>query len=266
MIHSSKTLFVRFHKYLNISGLVILLGFLSSCVTHRNLEYLKNKNKNVIAFKEAQLPDYRLKPNDGLYIQIKSLDEAAANVFSNNMQDNYVGSLQPYGASLVSYTIDKDGYLILPIVGKILVKDKTVPEVSAMLKDSFSHILNQPIVSVKLVNRFVSVIGEVKNPGNFSYSQEKFTIYDALGLAGDITDYGNRGKIILVRNENGENVRINLNLNKSEVLSSSYYYLRPNDIVYVMPLRKKFWGLSQFPYGTILSALTTGLLFYSIIK
>jgi len=242
------------------------MGFLSSCVTHRNLEYLQNKNKNTIAFKEAQLPDYRLKPNDELYIKINSLDESAANIFSNNNQDYYMGSLQPYGASLISYTIDKDGYLILPVIGKILVKDKTISEVSAILKDSLSHILNQPLVTVKLVNRFVSVIGEVKNPGNFAYAQEKLTIYDALGLAGDITDYGNRNKVILVRNENGENIRINLNLNKSEILSSSYYYLRPNDIVYVMPLRKKFWDLSKFPYGTILSAMTTGLLFYSIIK
>ena len=266
MISSSKTLLVCFHKYLNISGLVIILGFLSSCVTHRNLEYIQNKNKNAIAFKEAQFPDYRLKPNDELYIKINSLDETAANIFSNNNQDYYMGSLQPYGASLISYTIDKDGYLILPVIGKILVKDKTISEVSAILKDSLSHILNQPLVTVKLVNRFVSVIGEVKNPGYFPYSTEKLTVYDALGMAGDITDYGNRNKVILVRNENGENVRINLNLNKSEVLSSSYYYVRPNDIIYVMPLRKKFWGLSQFPYGTILSAITTGLLFYSIIK
>jgi polysaccharide export outer membrane protein len=266
MISCSKYLFVSFHKYLNVSAIVIILGFLTSCVTHRNLEYIQNKNKNAIAFKEAQLPDYRLRPKDELYIQINSIDEAAVNIFSNKMQDYYLGSLQPYGASLISYTIDKDGYLFLPVIGKILVKEKTVPEVSLMIKESLSHILNQPSVSIKLVNRFVSVIGEVRNPGYFPYSTEKLTIYDALGMAGDITDFGNRSRVILVRNENGENVRINLNLNKSEVLSSSYYYLRPNDIVYVMPLRKKFWDLSRFPYATILSALTTGLLFYSIIK
>jgi polysaccharide export outer membrane protein len=119
---------------------------------------------------------------------------------------------------------------------------------------------------VKLVNRYVSVLGEVKNPGHFSYSQDKFNIYDAIGLAGDITDYGNRTKVILVRNENGENLRINIDLTKSEILTSDYFFMRPNDIIYVVPLRKKFWGFNQFPFSLLLSAITTGLLIYTIVK
>src|SRR5664279_2601541 len=89
----------------------------------------------------------------------------------------YMGSLSPYGASLISYSVDKEGYLVLPVIGKILVKDKTIQEVSLLLKDSLNHILNQPIVSVKLVNRYISVLGEVRSPGHFAYSQEKITIY-----------------------------------------------------------------------------------------
>ena len=87
-----------------------------------------------------------------------------------------------------------------------------------------------------------------------------------LGLAGDITDYGNRKKVILVRNENGENIRINLNLTNSDILTSDYYYLRPNDIVYVKPLKEKFWGLRTFPWGVFFSAITTGLLIYEIVN
>ena len=245
----------------------LMLIFFSSCVTQRRVEYLQDNNKNVKSFKEADFSDYRLKPNDELYIQINSLDEAAANVFSaGKEQAYYIGTMQPYGASLMSYSIDKDGYLLLPVIGKVLVKDKTVSEVSTILKDSLNHVLNQPIVSVKLVNRYVSVLGEVKNPGHFSYSQDKLTIYDALGLAGDITDYGNRDNVILIRNINGENIRINVDITKSEVLSSDYYNLRPNDIVYVKPLRNKFWGMRQFPFTILLSTLTTALLFYSIFK
>jgi|ERR1035437_6421787 polysaccharide export outer membrane protein len=266
MISKSKPLFVSFHKNINVSALVIFLGLLSSCVTQRRVEYLQDKNKNIKSFKEAEFPDYRLKPNDELYIQINSIDEAAANVFSNSRQDPYVGSMQPYGASLLSYSVDKDGYLLLPVIGKILVKDKTLSEVSVILKDSLTHILNQPIVSVKLVNRYVSVLGEVKNPGHFSYSQDKLTIYDALGLAGDITDYGNRNKVILIRNVNGENIRINVDITESDILASDYYNLRPNDIVYVKPLRNKFWGMRQFPFEILLSTLTTGLLIYNIFK
>jgi polysaccharide export outer membrane protein len=260
MISKSKT-------FIFGSAAIVCLAILSSCVTQRRVEYFQDKDINVKPFKEAEFADYRLKPNDELFIQISSLDEAAANVFANSRQETvYYSSIQPYGASLMSYTIDKDGFLLLPVVGKIVVKDKTVSEVSQMLKDSLNHILNEPVVSVKLVNRYVSVLGEVKNPGHFPYSQDKLTIYDALGLAGDITEYGNRNKVVLIRNIAGENIRINLDITKSDILSSEFYNLRPNDIVYVKPLKNKFWGMREFPFEIIFSTLTTGLLIYNIFK
>jgi polysaccharide export outer membrane protein len=228
---------------------------------------MREQEKKIRSFKEPELPDYRLKPNDELYIQINSLDEESANLFSyTRPQSVYTGSMGPYGASLLSYTIDREGYLMVPVVGKILAADKTLAEVTLILKDSLNHILNQPIVSVKLVNRYVSVIGEVSSPGHFPYSQDKLSIFDAIGLAGDMTDYANRTKIVLVRNEDGQNTKVNLDLTQADILSSDYYYLRPNDIVYVKPLNKKFWGLRQFPFEVILSAITTGLLIYNVVK
>ena len=98
----------------------------------------------------------------------------------------------------------------MPVIGNIFVKDKTLSQVSLILRDSLNHILSNPIISVKLVNRYVSVLGEVTNPGHYPYSQEKLSIFNAIGLAGDITDYGNRNKVILIRNENGQNIRIQL--------------------------------------------------------
>jgi polysaccharide biosynthesis/export protein len=240
---------------------------LSGCVTQKELEYMQDKNKDIRPFKEASLPDYRLKPNDELYIQVSSLDEAAAGIFSNSKESSYyVGTIQPYGASLLSYTVDKDGLLHLPVLGEIKVIDKTLSEVSSALKDSLAHILNQPVVSVKLVNRYVSVLGEVRSPGHFPYSQEKISIYDAVGLAGDITIWGNRRQVILIRNENGLNKRINLDLTKSALLSADYYYLRPNDIIYVKPMNRRFWAMEQFPYAIILSTITTALLIYEVTR
>ena len=251
------------------TGLFFVVFFpilFSSCVTQRNVEYLQDKNKSTHAFNEAQIADYRLKPNDELYIQINSLDDPTSNVFSGTSTQELLnsGTIQPYGASLISYTIDKDGYLLLPVIGKISVKDKTTTQVSEIITASLSKILSQPMVKVKLINRYVSVVGEVKSPGHFSYAQDKLTIYDAIGLSGDITDYGNRKNVVLIRNENGKNIRINVNLTRSEILASEYYYIRPNDIVYVKPLRKKFWNLRQFPYTVLLSTITTGLLIYSV--
>jgi polysaccharide biosynthesis/export protein len=258
---------LRSNRNVGITSILVLITLLSSCVTQRKVEYLQDRNRSSKSFVASELSDYKLKAGDELYIQISSLDEASANVFSSGKDQAYsLATMQPYGASLLSYTIDKEGFLLLPVLGKIPVRDKTLSEVSDILKESLTHVLNQPVVTVKLVNRYVSVLGEVKSAGHFSYSQEKISIYDALGLAGDITEYGNRNNVILIRNENGRNTRINIDLTKSDILSSEFYTLRPNDIVYVKPLRKKFWGMREFPFSVILSTLTTGILIYSVVK
>jgi polysaccharide biosynthesis/export protein len=263
----SKLMFlINSYRNLKTVGLLFLFCFSISCVTQRKVEYFQNKN--ISSIKEAELPDYRLKPNDELFIQINSLDEEAANVFSRagSQTSGGAGGIQPYGASLMSYTIDKGGFLLLPVIGNVYAKDKTLSEVSLILRDSLMHVLNQPVVTLKLVNRYVSVLGEVRNPGHFSYAQEKLSIYDAIGLAGDITEYGNRGNIVLIRNEDGENTRTSLNLTSTDILGSTYYYIRPNDIIYIKPLRRKAWGMREFPFNLLFNTITTGLLIYNIIK
>lgn len=245
-----------------------MLFLLTGCVTQHDIEYLQKSDRTFKSYSEAEVLDYRLKPNDELYIQINSLDDPSANVFSASTSQaaSSMMGIQPYGASLVSYAVNKEGILQLPVVGNIFVKDKTLSEVSAILTDSLSHILSQPIVTVKLVNRYVSVLGEVKLPGHFSYSQDKLSIYDAIGLAGDLTIWSNRKEVMLTRNENGKNLLINLDLTNPEILASNYYYIRPNDIIYIKPLKKRIWGMSEFPFATILSTLSVTLLIYSVVK
>lgn len=259
------------------SKLVIILSTLifSSCVTQKNLEYIQDEDTGIKTFSEAKIDDYKLKPNDELYIQINSLDDATAGIFSNSgsQQSSSLANMQPYGASLASYSIDKEGFVMLPVIGNIFVKNKTISEVSELLKDSLSNILSQPLVTVKLVNRYISILGEVRNPGHFPYAQEKLSIFDALGYAGDITDFGNRNEVILMRNENGKNIRISLDLTTSNILASNYYYLRPNDVIYVKPLKKKFWGMKEFPFSivlssvsTVLSSISTAVLLYTVFS
>jgi len=251
---------------LTLTALITIMLLMTSCITQKNIEYLQDENVDVKAFDETDFPDYRLKPNDELYIQVSSLDDEAAGVFSNSKdQSYYIGTMSPYGASMLSYAIDREGFLYLPVIGSIHAQDKTLSEVTEILKDSLGHILHQPIVSVKLVNRYVSVLGEVSFPGQFPYAQDKLSIYDALALAGDITIYGNRDEVLLVRNENGKNLRINVDLNNSDILVSDYYYIRPNDMIYVKPLKKRFWGMDQFPYAVILSTITTALLIFTVV-
>jgi len=244
------------------------LLLITSCVTQRNVEYLQDRTSTAKSFNEALIEDYKLKPNDELYIQISSLDDPSASIFSGSgtQQTYFISTIQPYGASLISFTVDKEGYVLLPVIGRISVKDKTTSQVSDLIKKALTNILSQPVVTVKLVNRYVSVLGEVRNPGHFAYAQDKLTILDAIGMAGDITDYGNRDEVVLTRNENGKNIRIPVDLSRSDLLASNYYYIRPNDIVYIKPLRKKFWGMREFPFGVLLSTISTALLIYTVVK
>jgi polysaccharide biosynthesis/export protein len=251
-----------------LSQAIILIAITSACVTQKDLEYFQKSERIPKSFNEAEVLDYRLKPNDELYIQINSLDDAISNMFSSsaNQQAGNMMSISPYGASLISYSINKEGFLQLPIIGDVQVANRTLEEVRLILTDSLSHILSQPIVTVKLVNRYVSVLGEVRTPGHFPYSQDKLSIYDAIGLAGDMTIWSDRKEVKLTRNENGKNTLVYLDLTNPEILSSNYYYLRPNDIIYVKPLKKRIWGMSEFPFAIILSTLSVTLLFYSVVK
>jgi polysaccharide biosynthesis/export protein len=257
-----------FHNWHLPFFFLIVIGYvLSSCVSQRDMKYLQHAGTDIVSFDEALLEDYLLKPNDDLFIQISSLDDVSSNIFAgtNAQQSMQMGAMQAYGASLVAYTIDRDGFLYLPVVGKLYVKGKSLAQVSLLIEESLNNVLSQPVVTVKLVNRYVSVLGEVRNPGHFPYSKAKMTIFDVLGLAGDVTVYGNRKQVILTRNEAGENSRICLDLTKSDILSSEYYFIRPNDIVYVQPLQKRFWGLREFPYMVVLSSITTALLIYNVV-
>ena len=257
--------FIRI-KIIPIQVLTLAILF-SSCVTQRNLEYLRVKDMNDKVFQsydQAKIPDYKLQINDELNIDIKSLDDPSTNVFQQ-ISPQISGYTTPFSASLTSYMIDKSGNIQLPVLGNIHVEDKTVPEVITMLQDSLEQILSFPQVKVKLVNRFVSVLGEVKNPGHFSYSQEKLTIYDALSMAGDISTYGDRNDVVLARNENGKNLRIKIDLTSASIMSNEYYYVRPNDIIYVKPMGKRFWGFDQFPWAVLLSSITAGVLLYNTI-
>jgi polysaccharide biosynthesis/export protein len=259
-----KTTYKPPYYYWRLCVICLLMPVLFfSCVTQHNLEYLQENQKALQSHIEPVYTEYKLKPNDALYIQITSLDDAASNVFARSSS---TPTLDSYGAYMNSSIVDKEGFVQLPVIGKINVFGKTTSEVSDQIKDSVANILSLPTVTVRLVNQYVSVLGEVRSPGHFVYSQDKFNIYNALGLAGDITNYGNRKEVILIRNENGKNNRFSIDLTKADILSSPYYYIQPNDLIYVSPLRKRFWGLEEFPYTIIFSTITTALLIYTLVQ
>lgn len=251
-------------KGILIAGLLAIL--FPSCVTHQDLVYMQGKYDELQTYDDFDLPDYRLKPQDDLYIQINSLDDPSTNVFSVAEPGGGGYNLTPYSAALLSYKITKEGYLQLPVIGNLIVAGKTTNEVQIMIQDSLENVLSKPTVTVKLANRFVTVLGEVNLPGHYSYSEEKLTIYQALGLAGDITDFGNRKEVSITRNEDTINKVVTVDLTDPGIASSEYLYVRPNDLIYVKPLRKRFWDLSTFPYTFLIAAISTGILVFTAIR
>jgi polysaccharide biosynthesis/export protein len=241
-----------------------IIALFNSCITQRNLEYMQKDKHTTSEMTEAPFDEYKLQPSDALYIQISSLDDAASNVFAQS--GGTQTTLDPYSAYLSSYTVDQEGYVQLPVIGKIKASGKTTVEVTNLIKDSVQNILSLPVITVKLVNQYVSVLGEVRNPGHYVYSQDKLTIFNALGLAGDIAPYGNREQVTLIRNENGKTVRINFDLTSPNILTNHYFYIQPNDLIYVKPMKKRIWGMEEIPFALIFSTITTGLLIYTIIQ
>lgn len=243
------------HSFI-LYGLILI--FLSSCVSQRDLEYLRQKKSESNVYSIKNLEEYKLKPGDELYIKISSLDDVTSSLSSPmNNSTNSIGGVTPYGASLVSYSVDKEGYLELAVIGKLQVKDKTLSQVESAIKTALVKVLNEPMVSVKLVNAYISILGEVRTPGHYVFAENKLSIFEAISMAGDINEYGNRKKVILIRNEENNNIRHEISLVDNNILSSNYYYLRPGDIIYVKPLQSKSWGLRPFPFALILSAVST---------
>jgi polysaccharide biosynthesis/export protein len=242
-------------KKLKNSFWLFLVGsvLLSSCVPQRKIEYLQNKNQESVY--KINYEDHILRPYDELYLQISSVNPESANVFQGG--NSSVGSASATGASLMSQVIDKEGYLEVPIIGKVLAKDKTIAELKAYLKELLVNILNQPVIDIKLVNKYFSVLGEAKSPGRFEYSQDKINIFEALSMAGDIGTYGNRKKIQLIRNENNVNKIIEINLLQADILASDYYYLKPGDVLYIKPLKIRVWGVGDSPYTIVLTLIST---------
>lgn len=253
----------NFHGILQLFALLVSVG-ISSCVTQRNLEYMRKDNATPTVYNAPLFSDYKLQNDDALYIHITSLDDASSNVFGQNAMQQ--GGMDQYGAYLSSYTIDQNGYVQLPVIGKIKALGKTTNEVSELIRDSVQNILSMPTVTVKLVNQNVSVLGEVHAPGHYVFNQDKLTIFNALGLAGDLTEYGDRKHVSLVRFENGKNVRYIFDLTDPNVLSSSVYYIQPNDLIYVKPIKKRIWGMQEFPFSLLLSIVTTTLVVVTFIQ
>ena len=230
----------------NLIYYLILLLTIFSCKPKENMVYME-KEKNIAESKINQAVFYgaHIQSGDVLDIKVTAFDENAVRPFNLYSMNNSTspGQMNGQTAQLApqGYLVDNEGFIYFPVLGKLYIKGMTLAQLRADLEKRLFAYLTDPLVSIKQLNFNITVLGEVKNPGQYTNPSDKITVLQALGLAGDMTDYGNRTNVKLIREEEGISKTYVIDFTDKNITSSPYYYMQQNDVLYVEPdmIKKK---------------------------
>lgn len=218
--------------------IAIVLCLLTGCSSQKQISYMQDVRENYRQ-KVTQEYEIRIHSDDLLSIMVNCTNLELAQMFNLPMVSYQISSNGYSGGQnrILGYLVDKEGNIDFPQLGLIKVQGMTRFELTNHIKEQLISrgLINDPIVTVQFLNFKVSVMGEVARPGTFDVTSDRITILDALSRAGDLTIYGKRENVKVIREENGERIVATLDLRKSDILDSPYYYLQQNDIVYVEP-------------------------------
>jgi polysaccharide export outer membrane protein len=234
-----------FIKQISFFALIVTTAFLlGSCGSTKNVAYFQNSD--TVDLSQSQfLYDAKIMPKDQLTITVSTTNDEAAVPFNLTVPTpQSVNSRSSYSqAMLQTYLVDNSGNITYPIIGEIHVGGLTKSEAENMIREKIKVYMAEtenPIVTVKMTGYQISVIGEVARPGTFTVSREKITVLEALAQAGDLTIYGMRNNVQLIREDaDGKKAIYFLNLNDANLINSPYYYLQQNDVIYVTPNKVK---------------------------
>ena len=251
-------------KQLKIIIVLLACGICAaSCVSQRKLSYLRDVTEasaDSINQTFTSQKENHIAKGDLLSIFVNALDIQAVQAFNlpvANVQN--LGARQVSaavgGGSLQGYWVDPEGNIDFPVLGKLHVEGLT----TTMLKDTLTQLISRsvkdPIVNINFMNFYVTVLGEVKNPGRHAVNSQGMTIFEALGLAGDMTIYGKRNNVLVSREVDGKMEFARLNLNDQAIFASPYYHIRQNDVIYVEPNNARAMSSQNIPL--YLSMITT---------
>ena len=219
--------------------LVLVLGA-TSCTTHKKIAYFQDLTPGVSTQEVAVPLEIKIQPEDKISILVNSKNPQLVELFNLPYVARQIGTVGSSGSSqgISGYTVDADGNIDFPVLGKIHIAGKSRTEVAAFIKNELitKNLVNDPVVTVEFMNLTVSVMGEVNSPGRYSIDKDKMSILEVLSMAGDLTIYGRRDNILVLRQEDGEQKVYAVNLGSADQLyTSPAYYLQQNDVVYVEP-------------------------------
>jgi len=248
--------------------LIALLVALGSCTSHRQLVYLKDvDSSSTESFYLKSRPSYLIQNRDIMYIKIYSLNEEMSSLINQTL-GSYQQNLFQNETSLFinGYAVSDSGYIEIPVLGRIHVTGKTLDEAIAVIRERCNQYLKDATVIVKLISFKFSVIGEVNRPGSYNNFNNQLTVLEAISMAGDITDYGNRRKVHVLRPESTGTKSFQLDLTNRNILTSDGFFLLPNDIVYVEPIKSKIFRINIPTISLVLTSVSTLILVLNFIS
>ncbi len=251
-------------KALFIFALALVL--FSSCVPMKKQIYLQTQEDTTKTdYINTKYLDYKLQTGNNLFVQVISSDRDAVEFFNAGYGSS--GNIY-YDAAIYlnSYVVNDSGFVELPFIGEIYVKGLTIAEVKTKVEGIIGKFLKKTMIQIKLVNYNISVVGEVDRPGQYKIYQDRINIFEILSMAGDMTTYAKREEVVIVRHtENGSKMH-RIDILSDEILESEFYYIMPDDIIYVQPIRGKNFAFSAFPYTLVISSISLFLAILAISK
>lgn len=228
--------------------LMAIIVFATSCATNKKITYFKDVPDSLYTsaahITGLNFSDPLIQPNDILQISILTLDPAVNNVLTTTNTTTYAvqaasGGVSPTATSVSGFLVDRNGEVELPIIGKVKVGGLTTASARDTIHGKVASFYKGPVVNVRFANFNITVLGEVARPATYVVPSEKVSILDAIGMAGDLTIFGRRENVLLVRDSAGVKQMVRFNLNSSETFKSPYFYLRQGDMVYIEPNKSK---------------------------
>ena len=232
---------------MKIKSLLILCFctlLMASCTSYKNVPYLQNPEAVNDFQKTLPMYDAKIMPKDLLTITVNTSDPEASAPYNLVVQTSINAgrsSSLTQQPTLQQYLVSNEGTIDFPVLGRLNVLGMTKGQAEDLIREKLApHFTEMPIVTVRMSNYKISVLGEVAHPGTFTVSNEKVNIFEALAMAGDLTVWGVRDDVKLIREDaKGKRQIVSLNLNNAEVVTGPYYYLQQNDILYVTPNETK---------------------------
>lgn len=254
-------------KYFQLLILSLSIGvFLSSCNSYEKLTYLQDIKitKDSTIF-EKHKPGYQIQAGDLLYVQIITENQEINQLFNPLSSQTSSQNLRAESMFYTSYLVNDSGYIEMPLLEKIYVSGLNIDQVQDSIKQKAFRFLKNPQVIAKLANFKFTLLGEVKAPGVKQVTANQINIMEALAYGGDISYNGNRKKILLLRQTAEGTQSYRINLTKEAIVNSELYYIMPNDIIYVEPLRSTLFREQASDYVFVVSALSSTLTAVALI-